>query len=86
VDKPDDNGWTPLMHAAACQGREAIVEFLLNQGVDLNTKDGEWETPLFKVVSPGGEATARLLLEHDADPNLATWSNDTAVNSCLLGA
>lgn len=75
-----------LMHAAACQGREAIVEFLLNQGADPNTKDGEWEAPLFKVASRGGEATARLLLEHDADPNLATWSNDTAANSCLLGA
>ncbi|XTI83325.1 ankyrin repeat-containing domain protein [Cenococcum geophilum] len=86
VDKPDDNGWTLLMHAAACQSREAIVEFLLNQGADPNTKDGEWETPLFKVTSRGGEATTRLLLEHDADPNLATWSNDTAVNSCLLGA
>ena len=44
------------------------------------------ETPLFKVTSRGGEATARLLLEHDADPNLATWSNDTTINSCPLGA
>ena len=61
------------------------MEFLLNQGADPNTKDGEWETPLFKVASRG-EATARLLLEHDADPNLATWPNDTTVNSCLLGA
>ena len=84
VDKPDDNGWTPLMHAAACEGREAIVEFLLNQGANPNTKDGEWETPLFKAASQGDEATARLLLEHGADPNLATLSNDTPLSIAVF--
>lgn len=63
----DENTYTPL-HAAASWGHLDILRYLVSKGGDINTLDGDGESPLFVVESAemaravielGGDATLR---------------------------
>jgi ankyrin repeat protein len=65
-------GMTPLLFAAR-QGNTAVVAALLDGGVNVNQlKKGDDTSPLLIATINGQFDTGRLLLEHGADPNLAS--------------
>jgi hypothetical protein len=57
-----------VLHDAAMWGANEICEYFISQGVPLDV-DGVTLTPLSEAVRCGNVDTARLLLEHGADPN-----------------
>jgi ankyrin repeat protein len=68
VDKPDEQGNTPLYEAAR-EGHKDIAELLIEHGADVN-KSGEHSfTPLCMAVVGGRKDIAELLIEHGADVN-----------------
>ncbi|CAJ2509143.1 Uu.00g141690.m01.CDS01 [Anthostomella pinea] len=71
-DLKDDSkptGWTPI-HLAALFGHEDIVETLLDQGVNLETKDNDDHTPLlYGLYSCSFMSMTRLLTRKGADIN-----------------
>ena len=66
-----------LLHAAAAKGRSKNLELLLASGADVNRRDADGSTALFKAVSSAikvrhhadREAAVSLLLEAGADVN-----------------
>ncbi|HEX3703814.1 MAG TPA: ankyrin repeat domain-containing protein [Vicinamibacterales bacterium] len=65
-------GMTPLLFAAR-QGNAGVVSALLDAGVNVNQlKDGDNTSPLLIATINGQFDTGRLLLEHGANPNLAS--------------
>ncbi|KAK1783718.1 ankyrin repeat-containing domain protein [Copromyces sp. CBS 386.78] len=76
VNRTDDNGWTPL-HLAAYFHKPAITKLLLEHGADPDKQSESGVTPLYFALtardSPSaGLEVVRLLLQHEADPNIAT--------------
>jgi ankyrin repeat protein len=72
LELQDSYGRTPLSWAAQ-NGYEAVVQLLLENGADLESKDIEHErTPLLWAAINGHKAVVQLLLENGADPE----SND----------
>ncbi len=61
-------GKTPLS-LAAWDGHEATVKMLLENGVELESKDNENKTPLWLATENGQEMVAELLLEKGVDVN-----------------
>ena len=65
IELNDGFGRTPLSWAAK-KGHEAVVQLLIEYGVDINVKDNEYErTPLIWAAQGGHEAIVRLLIEGD---------------------
>ncbi|KAJ5745670.1 ankyrin repeat protein [Penicillium odoratum] len=64
--KDNLDGQTPLLWAA-WDGHEAVVELLVEKGVDLESKDNCDRTPLAWAAEWGREAVVRLLLEKGTD-------------------
>ncbi|KAL6847462.1 hypothetical protein ACP4OV_023315 [Aristida adscensionis] len=70
-----------LLHAAAEKGHPEIAKFLLSRGarVDVESTDEESDdeestfmTPLFLAAFRGNASIVKILLEHNADPNMIT--------------
>lgn len=57
------------IHWAALYGHRAVIEQLLDMGVDISQKDLSGESALFWAVRSGREATVSFLLERGADIN-----------------
>lgn len=57
----------PWLHAAAAKGRLAVMECLLDHGMDVNQRDAWGRTPLFYVPF---DAVVQRLLERGADPTV----------------
>lgn len=62
---------TSVFHAIAAHDRDAILEFIINQGVDINSVD---KTALHVAVSQKAIKTTRLLLQNGA--NIKVMSAD----------
>ncbi|KAJ6788062.1 hypothetical protein PWT90_08737 [Aphanocladium album] len=85
-----------LLHKAATLGRDTIITMLLAMpGCDVDCWDAGGYTPLLRAVEQRRLHTAKLLLEHGADParpstgsvyplNLAIKEGDTAMAMQLL--
>jgi ankyrin repeat protein len=58
------------------------IKFLLNNGVSVNSRNAQGQTPLIVAVQNGQLRAAKLLLEEDADINL----QDKAGNTALIDA
>ncbi|OCK73317.1 ankyrin, partial [Lepidopterella palustris CBS 459.81] len=58
---------TAMIHLAAYMGRNKILEYLLCNGVDVNTKDNRGATPLIYAINGGQVDTADFLIRHNAD-------------------
>ena len=66
-------GWKPL-HIAAWHGHTKAVEFLIEQGTDINVRCGGNRTPLHYAIEAGSRETRQLLLEKGAEVDIAVAS------------
>jgi ankyrin repeat protein len=79
-----DTGVTPLFDAITCDdvGSEVwsvlLIDLLLRNGADVNARDKDGETPLFKAVREQRPDTVWFLLEHGADPTLRNMAGSLA--------
>jgi RNA polymerase sigma factor (sigma-70 family) len=68
-----------LLDQAAAQGEFAVIEALLVDGVDVNTKGEDGRTLLHWAARRGSLEAVELLLRSGADPNLRDSSGRTAL-------
>ncbi|ORY79326.1 ankyrin repeat-containing domain protein [Leucosporidium creatinivorum] len=73
----DENTYTPL-HAAASWGHVDILRYLVSKGGDINTLDGDGESPLFVVESA---EMARVVIELGGDATLRNLEGVSAAES-----
>ena len=66
VNAKDEDGETPLVHAAA-NGHKEIAGLLIANGADVNTKDDKGMTPLHDAAEEGYKEIVELLIANDAD-------------------
>lgn len=70
VDARDDNGNTPLMHAAM-SGQLDITGFLINQHAQVNAYSKTLQTPLILAAQNDHEPIVRVLIENGALVNVS---------------
>lgn len=61
-----NQGWTPL-HLAAYFGHCNVVKALLENGADVNARNGMGDTPLHRAAFTGRADVVTLLIQYDAD-------------------
>ena len=66
ADSPNEKGLNPLLIAVS-HGHNAVVQLLLNKGVDSRSTDGSGSTALMIAVRHGYLDVVRLLLKHNED-------------------
>ena len=66
VHAKDEAKNTPLHHAARI-GSNAIIEFLLSKGADINAQNTQLYTPLLEAIQNRNENSSLLLIEKEAD-------------------
>jgi len=71
INSEDHNGNTPLMWACI-EGREDLVQVLVEQGANVNMQNFEGETALYHAASMGFHTICCILLENGADANCVT--------------
>lgn len=73
-------GWITPLHMAAAQANFETVELLVKAGSKVNAKDIRGLTPLALAVATdhADPRIARLLLEHGADPAIASAEGETS--------
>lgn len=79
MDAPDDNGWTPLVTAAAT-GSEACVTLLLRAGAKVNAADHYGVTALHMAPLMDNEACVSMLLQAGANVNITDSYGDTPLH------
>lgn len=60
------------LHAAASSGNEDVINYLLEQHLDINAQTPTGWTPLFVATRDGRTEAAKLLVFREADVNLPT--------------
>ena len=58
------------IHAAAKSGNIEIIEILLSQGFEVDSRDEEGTTPLMFTALYGHEGAFQMLIQNGADPSL----------------
>ncbi len=77
LNAPGDKGRTPL-HLAAFNGNTGAVEFLIQQGADVNQRETFYDlTPLHMAAWKGHAAAVGLLLDAGADLTAREKDNET---------
>lgn len=76
VDIKDEEGRTPLSHAARDENVK-IATMLLDRGADVTSIDEMQWTPLMVAAEVGLEVMGSLLLDRGADPNACGEDGDT---------
>ena len=61
-----------VLHAAASSGNEDVINYLLEQHLDINAQTPTGWTPLFIAARDGRTEAAKLLIFREADVNLPT--------------
>lgn len=73
INARDDNGWTPLMHAAYHNPNPDAITALANAGAEVNARQKYGMTPLlWAAYHNPNPAVAAALLEAGADPTART--------------
>jgi hypothetical protein len=75
-------GFEQPIHAAATNNRHEIVDLMLDFGADVNAQDEDGLTPLHRAAESGPE-TVRVLLKHQADPNVFDSLGYTAMSRAI---
>ena len=79
-DERQYNGvWFNALHAAASGGDEDIINFLIDQGFNINTQTPDGWTPLFIAARDGQAQAAKLLIYRGAELNLQTNQGASAL-------
>lgn len=73
---PTGTSWTPL-HAAAENGHDQMVAWLIKNGATVDVRDSRGNTPLHLAAAEGSEATAHRLLDGGADLNARNNAGET---------
>ncbi|PON46106.1 N-terminal acetyltransferase A, auxiliary subunit [Parasponia andersonii] len=69
------------LHFAAREGKTEVCNYLLEElKLDVDTVDEDGETPLIHAARQGHTVTAKFLLEHGADPSIASNLGATALH------
>ena len=85
-DEPLDLSQYPYLEAsdalviAASDGNGRLVDHLLESGHDINIRDEDGRTALFKAIYETYYALAIFLLERGADPNVPDNEGDTPLD------
>jgi ankyrin repeat protein len=66
LEQEDNNGWSPLMVAAASKQLSA-VKALIDLGADVNACAKDYSTTLYLACAKGFEDIARVLIDAGAD-------------------
>lgn len=80
---PDFSGQTAL-HYAVKSGNAAVVEALIEAGVDVNATNFSFETPLHYAAEQGNFEIVNLLLENGAKVNLQAAQGKTALHCAAV--
>src|ERR1700730_9434574 len=85
VRRPNSFGWT-AMHMSAFAGNVANTQLLIDKGADVNVraKSRFLNTPLQTALLTGQYETAKLLLEHGADPLVRQSKGFTPMHEAAL--
>jgi ankyrin repeat protein len=75
-----DRSQVTLFSWAAQYGYVAVVQLLIEEGADVNAKDGGERTALHWAAKNGHEAVARLLIEKGANVNVMDGDRRTALH------
>lgn len=67
LKKTNQAGWT-LLHVAAQGNQPAIIEYLVENGLKIEARDGLGNTPLHHAASRGSLEAAKTLVRLGADP------------------
>jgi len=70
-------GWT-LLHIAIRRDRAEMVEFLLDNGADIDRVDGVGWTPLMEAIMDDKTSLVKFLVEKGADKTIANQRGATA--------
>jgi hypothetical protein len=76
----DDPGYTAL-HYAASAGETAIVDFLLDEGADIDRGDESGQTPLHSAAIDNDTEMVEFLLERGADANAKNDRGETPLST-----
>jgi len=84
---PDDVSLDEMLSLACRQGKQDIVELLLESGANVNHRNKAGNTPLLEACSQGHVNAARMLLDRGADLDTPTETTlDSALTwACTLG-
>lgn len=75
-------GGSRLLHMAARGGNAGLVQYLLENGAEVDIREGyedHGDTTLYRAVEEQQEETVKILLEHQVDPNLVVENSWTCV-------
>ncbi|HVI41954.1 MAG TPA: ankyrin repeat domain-containing protein [Anaerovoracaceae bacterium] len=73
----DDDGYTPLHEATRDPFNDPLVELLLDSGAEVDAQNIYQSTPLILACCHGSIYSAKLLVEHGANVNLADDDGET---------
>lgn len=76
INQRDDEGWTPLMWAAAT-GQEETARMLLGRRVEINAQSDKGETALMCAAESNDEKMILLLIKAGARADLQNKAGDT---------
>lgn len=76
LDRPNDDGITPLMHAASI-GATIALKLLADAGADLDRRDAAGDTALAFAARANFPGSVDELLTRRIDPNTANTAGDT---------
>lgn len=75
---------TSLLNLAVIGKAHSSVEFLINNGANVNVADEETYTPLVLAASLGDVKMARILISHGAKINYVTLGGETALDRAII--
>uniref|UniRef100_A0A0A9ZDJ2 Protein phosphatase 1 regulatory subunit 16A n=1 Tax=Lygus hesperus TaxID=30085 RepID=A0A0A9ZDJ2_LYGHE len=81
LEKPDENGATPL-HIGSANGYIRVVEYLLDQHVSTDDKDVDGWQPVHAAACWGHIEVLELLVQNGADLNAKTKHDETPADIC----
>ncbi|TVY50569.1 Ankyrin repeat domain-containing protein 50 [Lachnellula cervina] len=79
-----DNGWLSAIHIAARKGNDLILNMLIQQNADLNSKDNDGRTPLVYAVIEGHHRIVTSLLAHGARIDEVDCDDRSALHWAVL--
>jgi hypothetical protein len=85
VNVRDEQGWTPLHHAAM-RGAASVVLLLLEKGADVNARASDGATPLHMAAAYSNPNVVDLLISKGADVNAKDNSGRTPLHYAVMNS